>query len=95
MTFGRLSHVGAVSLPIVALPVTMIALITGHPAVAELVGGVLVIVVALQAGTRLARMAAWEPDPDRELGLDVLLVLVVLLGLAGMTLIGLTIPRPG
>ncbi len=73
----------------------MVALVSGHPAIAEFAGGVVILSIAVKAGARLARRAAREIDPDREMILDGLLVLVVVLGLIGVTLIGLTVPRPG
>lgn len=83
-TAGRLS--------IAAVAVTLVAIVSGHPAIAEVVSGLLLLGITAWAGTTLARRATLERDPGRELILDLGLVAVVLLGLAGVTIISLAIP---
>ena len=75
--------------------VLVISMVAGHPAVAELIGGFVVLVVAMLLGMNLAARAVAELDPGRRLILDLLIVGVILLALVGMAVIGLAIPVPG
>jgi hypothetical protein len=69
-----------------------VSLVSDRPAIAELIGGALIVGVSVLIGSKLTNRAAGEADPGRVLVLDFLLVLVVLLGLVGVTVIGLAIP---
>jgi hypothetical protein len=66
------------------LAATFVALISGHPAVAAVFGGALIISIAILAGMVLARRVVGEDDPGRVLLFDFLLVLVVVIGLVGV-----------
>ena len=92
MTIGRSSGRRSPAIFAVAIAATMIAMAAGHPAVAEIVGGAAIVMVSVESGSRVTRRAALEVDPGRALTLDLLLVLVVLLGLAGVAVLGLAIP---
>ncbi|HEX9763179.1 MAG TPA: hypothetical protein VGA97_08775 [Acidimicrobiia bacterium] len=70
------------------------SLVSDRPAIAEVIGGVVMVGVSVILGWSLTSRLAAEADPGRVLVLDFLLVLVVLLGLVGVTLIGLAIPVP-
>lgn len=70
----------------------VVALVTGHPAMAETLGGMLLLTGAIWAGSRLTRLAASEADSDRLLVLNLLLVVVVVVFLAGVAMIGLALP---
>jgi hypothetical protein len=72
--------------------VTFMAVISDHPAVAELAGGAVIVWASVLIGSRLARVVALELDPTRHLMLDLWLVLVVVLGLVGVGVIGAAIP---
>ncbi len=78
----------------VAGSILIISLIGGHPAIAEVVGGAAILLMAMLIGADLARRAAAEADPGKHLILDVSIVAVVLLALVGMALIGMAIPDP-
>jgi hypothetical protein len=78
----------------VAGSVVLASLVAGHPAVAELTGGGIILFVAVIMAVGLARRAALEPDPGRHLVLDVMLVAVVFLALIGVAVMGLAIPAP-
>ena len=72
--------------------VTFIAVISDHPAIAELAGGAVILWASVLIGSSLARVVAGELDPTRQLMLDLGLVLVVVLGLVGVGVIGAAIP---
>jgi hypothetical protein len=72
--------------------ITVVAVLSDHPAIAELVGGAVIVWASVLIGSRLARVAAGELDPTRHLVLDLWLVLVVVLGLVGVGVIGAAIP---
>lgn len=72
--------------------VTFVAVISDHPATAELAGGAVIVWAAALIGSRLVRVVAGELDPTRQLILDLWLVLVVVLGLVGVGVIGAAIP---
>jgi hypothetical protein len=71
---------------------TFLAVISDHPAIAELSGGAVIVWASALIGSRLARVVAGEVDPTRQLILDLWLVLVVVLGLVGVGVIGAAIP---
>jgi hypothetical protein len=75
-----------------AVAVLLARVVSGYSAIAEVVGGALIVWVSMLTGSKLTRRLAGEADPGRVLVLDFLLVLVVLLGLVGVTVIGLAIP---
>jgi hypothetical protein len=68
------------------------AVISDHPAIAELAGGAVIVWASALIGSRLARVVAGELDPTRHLVLDLWLVLVVVVGLVGVGVIGAAIP---
>jgi hypothetical protein len=70
----------------------VITLVAGHPAVAEVASGAVILLAAVALSGVFARRAVVEPDPGRHLILDALMVLLVLLALVGAGLIGLAIP---
>jgi hypothetical protein len=72
--------------------VTFIAVISDHPAIAELVSGAVIVWASVLIGSRLARVVAGELDPTRHLVLDLWLVLAVVVGLVGVGVIGAAIP---
>jgi hypothetical protein len=74
------------------LAAALVALVSGHPAVAEVVGGTLIILIAILAGMDLARRVEREHDPGRVLLFDLLLVLVVVVGLVGVGVMAAAIP---
>ena len=80
------------SVALVGGAVTLMAVISGHPAIAELAGGAVIVWASALIGSRLARVVAGELDPTRQLTLDLWLVLVVVLGLVGVGVIGAAIP---
>jgi hypothetical protein len=71
---------------------TFLAVISDHPAIAELVGGAVIVWGSVLIGSILARVVAGELDPTRHLVLDLWLVLVVVVGLIGVGVIGAAIP---
>jgi hypothetical protein len=92
MTIGRSSGRRSPAIFAVAIAATMTAMAVGHPAVAEVVGGAAIVLASVVVGSKITRRAALEVDLGRALTLDLLLVLVVLLGLAGVAVVGLAIP---
>jgi hypothetical protein len=68
------------------------AIISNHPAIAELAGGAVIVWASALIGSRLARVVVGELDPTRRLTLDLWLVLVVVMGLVGVGVIGAAIP---
>lgn len=72
--------------------VTFMAVLSDHPAIAELAAGAVIVWAAAMIGIRLARAVAGELDPTRHLVLDLWLVLVVVVGLVGIGVIGAAIP---
>ena len=77
---------------LLAVAVLLMGVVAGYLFVAELTGGGLILWVSVLTGSKLTSRLAAEADPGRVLVLDFLLVLVVLLGLVGVTVIGLAIP---
>jgi hypothetical protein len=69
-----------------------VAMISGHPGIGEVLFGALTIGIAVLAASTLTPRAAHERDAGRVLVLDFWLVLIVLLGLAGVAVVGLAIP---
>ena len=72
--------------------VLIISLVAGHPGIAEVIAGTVILVVAVLIGIKLARQAVAELDPGKHLNLDLLMVAVVLLALVGVAVIGLALP---
>ena len=64
----------------------------GHPAVAEVLGGGLIVWLSVLIGTHLTRRAAEESDPSAELILDLALVLIVIVGLVGVGVMAVAVP---
>ena len=83
LTVPRIAIVGALAVVATA--------VVGQVEAAELIGGALIVWAAVSLGWILTPRAANETDPTSMLKLDLLLVMVVLLGLAGVTVIGLAI----
>jgi len=77
---------------IILVAVTMLALATGHPGVAEMIGGAVIVWTAIVAGSSVAPKVVAERKPGRELLWDLLLVAVVLFGLVGVGVMALAIP---
>jgi hypothetical protein len=73
--------------------VAILAAVLGHTAIAEVMGGGVIIFVAFLCGRRLTRRLAVETDPGRELVWNVLLVLVIVLALVGVGVMGAAIPE--
>jgi hypothetical protein len=73
--------------------VAIIAAVLGHTAIAEVVGGGMIIFVAFNLGRCLTRRVAVETDPGRELVWNVLLVLVIVLALVGVGVVAVAIPE--
>lgn len=71
--------------------VIVVALTAGQVALAEVIGGALLISASVLTGSSLTRRAADEKDPRKLLFFDFLLVLVVVLGLGGVAVMGLAI----
>ena len=74
------------------LGATLVAVVSGHPAVAEVVGGALIISIAVLAGLLLASRVVGEDDPGRVLLFDFLMVLVVVIGLVGVGVMAAAMP---
>jgi hypothetical protein len=64
--------------------VSILFAVLGHSAIAEVVGGGVIIFVAFSLGRPLTRLVAVESDPGKELVWNVLLVLVIVLALVGV-----------
>jgi hypothetical protein len=92
MTTGRLPTSRMSGIAPVAALVLIISLVAGHPAIAEVLGGAVILLGAALIGASLARRAAIEADPGKHLLLDLSLVAVVLLALLGVAVIGMAIP---
>lgn len=75
---------------LLALVVVLVALVKGHLAVAEALGGALVVSGAIWAGSRLIRDSAQEAHSG--VAIDLMLFVVVFVFLAGVTLISLALP---
>jgi hypothetical protein len=73
--------------------VSFLAAVLGHPAIAEVVGGAVIIFVAFSFGRPLTRRLVVETDPGRELVWNVLLVLVIVLALVGVGVMAAAIPE--
>ena len=84
----RFSYRALSEVVLTAGAVTLIALVSGHPAFAKIVGGAALVWASILIGSRLARTVAGEVDPTRHLILDLWLVLVVVFGLIGVGVIG-------
>ena len=72
--------------------VLIISLVAGRPGIAEVIGGTVILLVAVLMGINLAKRAVAELDPDKHLILDLLMVAVVLVALVGVTVIGMALP---
>jgi len=72
--------------------IVILAVLLGYPAVAEVVGGALVIYIAVLLGRLLTQLVAHETEPGRELIWNVLLVFVVVLALVGVGVMAAAIP---
>lgn len=73
--------------------VAILAGVLGQIAIAEVVGGALIIFVAFLFGRPLAQRLAVETDPGRRLGWNVLLAIVIVLALVGVGVMAAAIPQ--
>lgn len=73
--------------------VSILAAVLGYTAIAEVVGGGVIIFVAFLLGRSVTRRVAVEIDPGRELVWNVLLALVVVLALVGVGVMAAAIPE--
>ena len=73
--------------------VAILAAVLGHTAIAEVLGGGVIIFVAFLSGRPLTRRLAAETDPGRELVWNVLLVLVIVVALVGVGVMAAAIPE--
>ena len=74
------------------LLITAVAMTSAHLGIAEVTGGFLLVLLSAVWVASLARRVSIEVDPGRQLGLDLLIVLSVALGLAGVGVMGMAIP---
>jgi len=90
---ARSPHGGGLATAIVvgASTVSVVAVSSGHPAVAEVVGGGLVTAVAARLAASLAHRVVEETEPALALRWDLLLVLSILAGLAGVAVMALAL----
>jgi hypothetical protein len=72
--------------------VTALAALLGHPGFAEVLAGGLIVYLSVHFGRLLNLQLAVERDPGRQLGLDLLLVLIVVLGLVGVGVMAAALP---
>ncbi len=72
--------------------VLVISLVAGRPVIAEVIGGMAILSVAVLIGINLARRASAEAEPGKRLILDLLMVAVVLVALVGVAVIGMAVP---
>jgi hypothetical protein len=73
--------------------VAILAAVLGHTAIAEVVGGGMVVIVAFLLGRSLTWRVAVEIDPGWELVWNVLLILVIVLALVGVGVMAAAIPK--
>jgi hypothetical protein len=73
--------------------VSILAAVLGHSAIAEVVGGGVIILISFSLGRPLVRLVAIESEPRRELAWNVLLVLVIVLALVGVGVMAAAIPE--
>jgi hypothetical protein len=73
--------------------VAILAAVLGHTAIAEVVGGGVIVFVAFTFGRPLTRRLAAETDPRWELVWNVLLVLVIVVALVGVGVVAAAIPE--
>lgn len=76
----------------VMLPASLLAAFLGFPDVAAVVGGAGLVALSFILGRVLTERLARENDPGKELALNVILALIVVLGLVGVGLIATAIP---
>ena len=73
--------------------VAILAAVLGLTAIAEMVGGGVIVFVAFLGGRSLTRRLAVETDPGRELVWNVLLALVIVVALIGVGVMAAAIPQ--
>jgi hypothetical protein len=73
--------------------VAVLAAVLDHTAIAEVVGGGMIIIVAFLLGRSLTWRVAVEIDPGWELVWNVLLILVIVLALVGVGVMAAAIPK--
>jgi hypothetical protein len=73
--------------------VSILFAVLGHIAIAEMVGGGVIVFVAFLCGRPLTRQLAIETDPGRELVWNVLSVLVIVVALIGVGVMAAAIPE--
>jgi hypothetical protein len=73
--------------------VAILAAVFGHSAIAEVLGGGVIIFVSFLCGRPLTRRLAVETDPGKELVWNVLLVLVIVVALVGVGVMAAAIPE--
>ncbi|HZD23709.1 MAG TPA: hypothetical protein VE569_09965 [Acidimicrobiia bacterium] len=72
--------------------VAIVAAVLGYTEVAEVVGGGVLILLALLAGRPVTKRLAVETDPGRQLVWNVLLVLVIVVALVGVGVMAAALP---
>jgi hypothetical protein len=88
----RSRHRSVLDVIMAGIATTLVAAVSSHPAVAEVIGGALIVGMSILTGSQLARRLAGESDFTSWLMLNLLAVLVVVIGLAGVAVMGLAIP---
>jgi hypothetical protein len=76
----------------VVAAVATLAAMLGHPGVAEVMIGALIMCIAVLIGRPLTLSATSETDPRRLIMLDLALVVVVVLALVGVGVMAVAIP---
>ena len=87
----RRPHLAIPGISIAVVLVVVAAVVAGAASVAEVIGGVFLVVASVWFASILTQRAAEETDPGKVLKLDLWLVLVVVLGLSGVAVIGLAV----
>lgn len=79
--------------PISAGLVSILSAVLGHTAIAEVVGGAVIVFAAFLFGRPLTRRVTVETDVGRQLVWNVVLVLVIVLALVGVGVMAAAIPE--
>ncbi|HEX9848584.1 MAG TPA: hypothetical protein VGB33_09215 [Acidimicrobiia bacterium] len=72
--------------------ITVVALVTGHPGVAQVIGGSTIVGSAIVLGWAATARVVAQGRPGRVLLWDLVLVALVLLGLVGVGIMALAMP---
>lgn len=75
-----------------SVAITVVALVTGHPGVAEVTGGSMIVGSAILLGWPATARAVTQRKPGRVLLWDLVLVAAVLLALVGVGIMALAMP---